>query len=59
MHIFKFVQSHIIIFYQLVSVTPVTTIRASYKQNIINVFDIQSHALWKANETHYFSTLFW
>ena len=40
MHIYKYVHSHIIIFHQLVSLTPVTTIRASYKQNIINVFDI-------------------
>jgi len=41
MRIYKYVQLHIITFHQLVSVTPVTTIRASYKQNIINVFDIQ------------------
>jgi len=37
MHLYKYVQSHIIIFHQLVSITPVTIIMASYKQNSMSV----------------------
>jgi hypothetical protein len=38
MHIYKYVQSRIMtIFHQLVSVTPVTIIRVSYKHNTTKV----------------------
>jgi len=37
MHIYKYVQSHIISFHQHVSFTPVTIIRVSYNKNIINI----------------------
>jgi len=37
MHIYKYIQSHIIILHQHVSVTPVTIIRVSYNKNTINI----------------------
>jgi len=46
MHLYKYVQSHIIIFHQLVSFTPVTIIRASYKQNTMSVrIIVQKHVM--------------
>jgi len=37
MHIYKYVQSRIIILHQRVSITPVTIIRVSYNTNTINI----------------------
>jgi len=37
MHIYKYIQSHIIILHQHVSVTPVSIIRLSYNKNTINI----------------------
>jgi len=36
-HIYKYVQSHIVILHQYISVTPLTIIRMAYYKNTINI----------------------
>ena len=48
MHIYKYVQPHIDILRQHVSVTPVTVIRMSYKKNTINIQMVVQKCMTKA-----------
>jgi len=57
-HIYKYVQSHIVILHQYISVTPLTIIRMAYYKNTINIQIIVQkcmmlHLTCKSNVTPY------
>ena len=45
MHVYKYVQAHIIILHQHVSITPMTIIRVFYNKNAEGTTDIQMYVI--------------